>query len=589
MTSRGRLYLALATLAAGAITIATLTAFAPLDWRVGAIRFRSTEPYRALAASAALSAGLLAAGWRARTWRLVAAALLTLAAIASLAMLTRGAPERFPVSDAARIELYTMRAASGSQLLGAYSQFGWSHPGPMLFYWLVPFYLAGGRTLAATAAAGLTLNLLALWIAAAAVARRSERVPVLPLVLVASTALMLWRLPGFVTSVWNPHLTFVPFLSLLCLTAAVLDGSARTLPLVVLVGSFVAQAHVGLAPVGLAAIAAAAMRVAWHAYRDPTQRVRLAWYGLGSIAVAQLVWLLPVAEQVTGNPGNMTRLFHFFLGAHDGSTPTTALAWRIWGRTIAGVLDPALAIPIGHAVGEPIALWLSVLGTVLVLLLPVSAAVLRRHHSIAASLALATFGAAAIAYWSILHVRGAVGDYQVFWMGGIGAISVGLFAAAVISFVDAPALPRWFSSVATHAAVAVTTLVAVLAAAPGMRSRDAGALSQDSERARAISEALVGAWPSLGMQRPMVRIDDPVWAVGAGVILQLEKKGMPLVAEDAALFGAELAPDGSEDGLVVITGTEGHTLLDRKPGVRPVAEFQGVFVDALKMTPRSAL
>ncbi len=39
------------------------------------------------------------------------------------------------------IELYTIHATHAAQFLGPYSQYGWHHPGPMLFYLLAPFYV----------------------------------------------------------------------------------------------------------------------------------------------------------------------------------------------------------------------------------------------------------------------------------------------------------------------------------------------------------------------------------------------------------------------------------------------------------------
>src|SRR4029077_515956 len=83
----------------------------------------------------------------------------------------RGAPT-WPVADGALIEIYTIHAARGEQLLGAYSQYGWYHPGPLLFYLLAPFYIISGRTLYGLDLGALVINLTSLLIIASILGRR---------------------------------------------------------------------------------------------------------------------------------------------------------------------------------------------------------------------------------------------------------------------------------------------------------------------------------------------------------------------------------------------------------------------------------
>src|SRR5262249_25524372 len=91
-------------------------------------------------------------------WGLAAglAAIVTLIWLASIAQ--KGSPT-WPVADRALIELYTIHAAHGDQLLGAYSQYGWYHPGPLLFYVLAPFYVSAGRTEYGLRLGALVINL----------------------------------------------------------------------------------------------------------------------------------------------------------------------------------------------------------------------------------------------------------------------------------------------------------------------------------------------------------------------------------------------------------------------------------------------
>jgi len=54
----------------------------------------------------------------------------------------------FPVQDQAVLDMRTrdVLAASNIPLVGAFSRFGWSHPGPIWFYLLAPFRAALGPT-----------------------------------------------------------------------------------------------------------------------------------------------------------------------------------------------------------------------------------------------------------------------------------------------------------------------------------------------------------------------------------------------------------------------------------------------------------
>ena len=61
----------------------------------------------------------------------------------------------------------------GLQAVGAYSRFGWHHPGPALFYLLAPFYLLGGSTEVALSAGAISINLISLLAVAWALFRAS--------------------------------------------------------------------------------------------------------------------------------------------------------------------------------------------------------------------------------------------------------------------------------------------------------------------------------------------------------------------------------------------------------------------------------
>src|SRR5437868_15488301 len=59
--------------------------------------------------------------------------------------LRKGVPDILFTGDGGVLELRTWEAAHGVQLVGPYSRFFWSHPGPAFFYLALPFYAASGQ------------------------------------------------------------------------------------------------------------------------------------------------------------------------------------------------------------------------------------------------------------------------------------------------------------------------------------------------------------------------------------------------------------------------------------------------------------
>ena len=67
-------------------------------------------------------------------------------------------------------------------------------------------------------------------------------------------AAFVYRVPELAASYWNPHVLVLASLLLVVLCAAVAAGRHALLPAIALVGSFVVQTHLGLAPTALATV-----------------------------------------------------------------------------------------------------------------------------------------------------------------------------------------------------------------------------------------------------------------------------------------------------------------------------------------------
>src|SRR6266851_7565064 len=91
-----------------------------------------------------------------------------------LCSIARHAAPTWPTSDGAMIELYTVHASHAAQFLGPYSQYGWHHPGPMLFYLLAPFYELSGHATFGLNAGALVINIVSLAVIGWLAARRTD-------------------------------------------------------------------------------------------------------------------------------------------------------------------------------------------------------------------------------------------------------------------------------------------------------------------------------------------------------------------------------------------------------------------------------
>lgn len=271
-------------------------------------------------------------------WPLVVAC-LAIAAVAApilVGIVSWVGRDWLPVQDLAVLDL-RVRDVGGDQtpLVGPYSRYTWSHPGPALFWALaVPSRLAGTAAWG-TLVGAMVLQLIAVvWIGV--VGWRAGRLP-LTLTVLAVVALSYGATGSWlVLEPWNPHIVLPWFVLFVVLTWRLSIGETQHLTGVVLAGSFLVQTHVGYAPL----VAAGVAYVIGAALVDRKPRPwRLArWSWITALVVGVGLWLPVVIEQVTGDPGNITLLERFFLGG--GANRPTA-GWH----TGAGLFSAQFRIP----------------------------------------------------------------------------------------------------------------------------------------------------------------------------------------------------------------------------------------------------
>ncbi len=226
----------------------------------------------------------------------------------------------YPSSDQG-LELLRIRDVGGSHtpLLGAWSRWGWAHPGPSLFWTLAPFYRVLGNN-GVLVGVGLINGASAIGVVLVGY-RRGKYVGALLAgftVALVTNALGL----GMLIEPWNPWVAFLPFVLYIGLVWSVLCGDLATLPLAVGVGSFVVQTHFGYLPmvgglVLLAAVAAAASTVSRRRSggNEVDRRARSRSLLRRPLILAGVVglalWAPVIVQQATGHPGNLSELITY--------------------------------------------------------------------------------------------------------------------------------------------------------------------------------------------------------------------------------------------------------------------------------------
>lgn len=231
------------------------------------------------------------------------------------------------IGDIALIELRVRDVFSAHPpVTGAYSRYGWSHPGPVLFYLLAVPYRVFGNDATGLRVATLILNVAALgalfWLA--------RRRGLAPLVAVATaTTLLIWGLQADALSYgWNVTVTLVPFLLTAVACWSVLCGDDVALVVAAVAAVFVFQSHVGAGVVIAPLVLVTAGFVVWRRRRPVLGRGSLIAGG-GLLALA----LVPIAFDTFRDPqGNLATLLKWSL---DNDEPKVGVldGLRMIGRT----------------------------------------------------------------------------------------------------------------------------------------------------------------------------------------------------------------------------------------------------------------
>ena len=171
-------------------------------------------------------------------------------------MITSADGRVVPWGDTALLELTVRRLGHHLVLVGPYSRYHWHHPGPLIFDWLViPYHAFGTRAAALYQGALLTAAISVGSVGWIAFRRGGTRFTWCAMALVG---MLIWAVgPEVVRVPWNPWITILPLLAVICLAWNAASGELWAYPFAVAGASFLVQSHVGYAAVAGAVLGVA--------------------------------------------------------------------------------------------------------------------------------------------------------------------------------------------------------------------------------------------------------------------------------------------------------------------------------------------
>ncbi len=444
--------------------------------------------------------------------------------------------------DAAVIEMAERRALHGTQATGAYSRFGFAHPGPVQLYLMAPVYTATGQRSAGLALAALVVSTL--FTAGAAYAAARLLGPRRGLAVAAALALLVARMgPAWPAHAWAPHAVILPLAFFVLAALGFAREGGGWLPALAFAGTYLVQTHLGTAPVvTLVFLAAAVLAVRSGRKVLTTKSVLL------SFAILAALWTPPVLEEVRGtaaHPGNLTLLVRFFRShgaSHTFPEVVGPLAHEI------GSLPVALAGAIVPGTSDRRDVGAGAFFLLLVALLPLAlVAARRRRDDDAAALSWLALAGLVASWLAGLRIVGDSFDYLFTPASAVGFAGWTALALAAAR----PFEERGRSRAVLAACVAVAVLAAV-ANARGLVQQQPMPV-ETKPAVKALTPLLEAHLATTRTRKPLVRISDgEPWIHAAGVLLELERDGIPFSVEEdwTVMFGRNRRPKGDEDGVV---------------------------------------
>jgi hypothetical protein len=358
-------------------------------------------------------------------------------------LVTERVPRFSMLGDYAVIEQVTRLVWTGRVLVGPYSRFGFSHPGPLYFFVQAPIYALLGTGSHALFVGALAINLCSMGIVVASMRFVASRAHAIA----AAFAMLAWvsAFGNVLLNPWNPLVIALPLVAYLVLLALFAAGHSFAAVPAAFLGALAVQTHIAADPAAILT----AIGAGYAFYRSRIRRnvtiSRRDWMHLGLAGTVIVAAFTPlVIEQITSPRGNMTKIFNFFFGNHRDGHPLTE-AVRHWAVATSWLPNRILGASLLH---EPHAIplpmnWQPMPGTVppsawaaaFVHIVAAGGATFvawKRHDKISTALLVSGLGGQLASIYAITKISGDVFPYLLFWICAFSAAAwIGILATAL--------------------------------------------------------------------------------------------------------------------------------------------------------------
>ena len=529
-----------------------------------------------------------------RRWPRIALALaLAPLVVSAVALAVAVGGDYRPEGDIAIVEMTTRAVGDHWPLVGNHSRDGWHQPGPALLYVLAAPYRLLARSSIALPLGALAINGASV-AGMAILARRRGGVPLMLITLLGCALVMRSFGPEPLRLPWHAWVTVFPYGLLVFLTWAMACGDRWALPVAVLVGSFVAQTHVGYVALALPLLALGA---AWLLATHRRDLARLGWPSLCALGVGVLAWVPPVIDELTNDPGNATLLVRWFRnGGTDGEASHTLLeGWRVVSAQyavapewLAGTRSPIGFDPEPPYVSDPVV-------PVLLVVVTLAVAVLwRRRVSQSGQLVAVWAVASVVGVVATSRIIGPMYAYRFGW-----ARMLGMVAGVIVAWAAWRVVAEWRPALERRVLTPIAvTAIAVLAIVGSVAHVRAG-VPQESESAtiRELVGPVLAALPPGDGEVVVEGIDFFGVSYASGLVLQLERRGIdagqpptaprraeelhvysggPVRARLTVAFHADVVDLTARPGLRLVVLSGGLTLDDLRASVEASEQLEAV-------------
>lgn len=452
--------------------------------------------------------------------------------VALLAMFGAGMGRVVLWGDDALLELTVRTVGHHLVLLGPYSRYRWHHPGPLLFDWMaIPYHAFGSRPAALYQGALLTAAISVGVVGWVTFRRGGVRFTWCAMALVG---MLIWAVgPDVVRAPWNPWITILPLLAVICLAWNATSGEPWTYPMAAAGGTFLVQSHVGYGGVTAAVLAVAGIIVVAQRLRRRAEWRRVGLITLVTAGVLAVLWTPPIYQELRDQHGNISEVRQFF--SHTKSDHSLSDGIGVTTHELGAIPAQLIGLDTGAIGRSSPPIWAGIV-TLVALALAMAIAARRQAWAALWLTAIVAAGIAAAA-WSAARVVGPIENYLVLWVAAVGT-GVWIALAAAILAPGSTQIPTRTRRGFGIAVAAVTVGLAIVNTNSALVADPPSAAG-----ATTIPPLVHGIVPALG--RPNAGpiyfrlASADAWPFAAGVMLALDRRGYETVIQPniAWLFG----------------------------------------------------